>query len=117
MACILVIEDELGTRVAFRQMLKQAGHEVLEAPDGETGLAVCGQQPVGLVITDILMPDKEGLETIRELRRDFPGVKIIAISGSGYRYLHMAEEFGAHRTFSKPFHWEKVLQAVKELLP
>ena len=116
MACILVIEDEHETRVALRQMLKRSGYEVLEASDGEAGLEVCSREPVNLVITDILMPGKEGLETIRELRQDFPDVRIIAISGSGYRYLQMAEEFGAHRTFSKPFQWPKILEAVVELL-
>ena len=62
------------------------------------------------------MPEKEGIETIRELRDDFPDVKIIAISGSGVEYLFMAREFGALHTFIKPLHREEIVAAVKEVL-
>ena len=116
MARILVIDDEYTVRRILRRLLERAGHEVAEASDGSEGIDICRQAPPNLVITDIIMPGKEGLETIRELRRDFPRIKIIAISGSGYRYLGCAEEFGALRTFSKPLDGEKMQKAVKELL-
>ncbi len=78
------------------------------------------EQEADLIITDLIMPDKEGLETIMELRRDFPEVKIIAISG-GRRvgpdeYLYMAKIMGAHLTLLKPFEQEELLPAVQELL-
>ena len=116
MARILVIDDEYTVRGVLRRLLERAGHEVAEASDGNEGIDLCRQAPPSLVITDIIMPGKEGIETIRELHRDFPQIKIIAISGSGYRYLGCAEEFGALRTFSKPLDGEKLQKAVKELL-
>jgi CheY-like chemotaxis protein len=100
--------------------LEGAGYEVAEAPDGTQGIRLYRQQPCDLVITDIIMPEKEGLETIRELRRDFPDVKILAISGGGRirpdEYLPLAKKFGAHRTLAKPFEQKELLEAVQELL-
>ena len=116
MAQILVIDDEYECRVAFRKALEHVGHAVLEASDGEEGILLYREQQPDLVILDILMPGKEGIETTRELKREFPDVKIIAMSGSGTGYLDMAKEFGAERTFSKPFKGEEMLKAVKKLL-
>ena len=83
------------------------GHEVLEAANGREGLGAFDLHQIDLVITDILMPEKEGIQTIMELRHDFPLVKIIAISGGGAvepdTYLTMAQELGADSTLSKPF--------------
>lgn len=83
MTRILVIDDEPQVRAMLRQMLEREGYEVVEAEEGEEGMRRYREQPVDLVITDILMPQKEGIETIRALRRTNPGVKIIAISGGG----------------------------------
>ena len=120
MAMILLIEDESQTRKMLRQMLEGDGYEVIEAPEGEIGIELYKEKQADLVITDIIMPGKEGMETIRELKRDFPDVKIIAISGGGRidpaDYLHMAKKFGAMRTLKKPFKREDLLAAVRDLL-
>jgi len=116
MARILVIDDDEPTRDSVRAMLEPAGYQVIEAADGEDGIELYRQTQVDLVILDILMPGKEGIETIRELKRDYPEVRIIAISGSGIHYLTAAEEFGALRTFIKPLRRQELLEAVKEIL-
>jgi len=117
---ILIIDDEDQFRKMLRQMLERAGYEVREAADGEKGLQLFRQQPADLVITDIFMPEKEGIETIFELRRDFPDVKIIAISGGGriggLQSLKHAEGAGAERTLIKPFERRELLQAIQNVL-
>lgn len=117
---ILVIDDDAQVRVMLRWLLEGAGYEVVDAPDGQEGVRLFRQQPADLVITDIFMPEKDGLEVIQELTRDFPEVKIIAISGGGQTgkvdLLPHAEAFGALRTFQKPLDLRKLLNAVKELL-
>lgn len=82
---ILMIEDDDDQRELFKMVLEQAGYDVTEAPDGKVGLQRFYQQPYELVITDIFMPEKEGLETILELKKEFPTVKTIAISGGEFR--------------------------------
>jgi DNA-binding response OmpR family regulator len=120
MARILVIDDDLQIREMLTQFLKRAEYEVLAAPDGKTALKLHHATPVDLIITDIIMPEKEGLETIMEFRRHFPAVKIIAISGGGKigvkEYLDIAEGLGAQKTFSKPFELKELLEAVGEIL-
>lgn len=101
-------------------MLTEEGYEVVEARDGDAGMKQFRESPSDLVITDLIMPEKEGIETIIELRRDFPDVKIIAISGGGIidaeKYLDMARGLGAHRIFEKLFGMTEMLDAVRELL-
>jgi CheY-like chemotaxis protein len=120
MTRILIIDDDNQARQVLRQKLERAGYEVVEARDGDEGLQRYRVTPVDLVITDILMPEKEGLEVIRELRRADPELKIIAISGGGRTglldFLPVAEKLGAQRTFHKPFRLQEVLTAVHELL-
>ena len=120
MAHILVIDDDDQIRAMLRQMLDQAGYEVADAPDGKVAMRLHREVPAGLVITDLIMPEKEGIETIMELRRDFPEVKIIAISGGGRiepeHYLQMAKGLGAMCSFTKPIERRKLLEAVEELL-
>ena len=119
MDTILVIEDYEEFRVFLRDVLIDQGYKVLEAADGFQGLAQCRNNHVSVVITDIIMPDKEGIETIMELRRDFPDVNIIAISGGGCispdDYLKSAKRAGAVKTFSKPFEIADMLIAVEQL--
>ncbi|MDY6987587.1 MAG: response regulator [Thermodesulfobacteriota bacterium] len=119
-ARILVIDDDIGIRAMLRRLLEGAGYDVAEASDGRQGIRLYRQDPADLVITDLIMPEKEGLETIRELRRDFPHVKILAISGGGRvspdEYLHMAKSFGAKRTLAKPFDPKELLEVVHELI-
>jgi DNA-binding response OmpR family regulator len=115
-----VIDDDPQIREMLEQLLERAEYEVLVAPDGKVALKLHQANPADLIITDIVMPEKEGLETIMEFRRTFPTVKIIAISGGGRigptEYLHSAKLLGAHRTLSKPFEVQALLDAIRELL-
>jgi DNA-binding response OmpR family regulator len=121
MARILVIDDDSQVRDMLKQFLERAAYEVGVAPDGYAGLKLHRADPADLIITDIVMPEKEGLETIMEFRCHFPGVQIIAISGGGkigpHDYLHTAKAMGAQKTFSKPFDLQELMTAVRELLP
>ena len=121
MARILVIDDDVNIRVFFRQVLKRVGHEVIEAQDWLEGMRLFRRQRTDLVITDIFMPHKEGLETIRELKRDFPGIKIIAITGADVfmgadHVLGMAQTFGAIYVMKKPFNVAMLLDVVERSL-
>jgi len=120
MARILVIDDDEQVLDMLYESLTREGYDVLRASNGEQGLRLYRQKPVDLIITDIIMPEKEGIETIIELRRDFPDVKIIAMSGGGRigtkDYLHLAKIFGVQRTFTKPVAREQLLDAIKALL-
>jgi DNA-binding response OmpR family regulator len=115
---ILIIEDNDSLRRILRTALSQAGYEVAEASGGTSGLASYRQDPFDVVVTDILMEGIEGLETIRELRRDYPQVKIIAMSGGRGQsnYLELAEKLGARRTLEKPFPLDQLVAAVREVL-
>ena len=121
MARILIIDDEDQIRKMLRQMLERAGYEVDDAPNGKEGIQRFRQQPADLIITDIIMQEKDGIETIMELRREYPDVKIIAVSGGGTRLtcdscLRAAEVAGADRSFTKPVNVSGLLDAVSELL-
>ena len=120
MELILLIDDDLNIRKILRQILEHAGYEVLEASDGREGLSLYRERLPDLVVTDMVMPGKDGLETITDLRIEFPGSKIIAISGGGRLdpkpYLELAEGFGANRLLTKPFGHEEFLKAVQDLL-
>jgi len=119
MDTILIIDDDNQFRAMLRQMLEREGYKVVDAPDGKEGIRIYRVKPTDLIITDIIMPEKEGIETIMELRREFPDVKIIAISGGGHlgpaEYLKIAKGLGAQYTLSKPFEREELLEAVREL--
>lgn len=119
-ARILIIDDEVQIREMLGQMLSREGYEVVHAPNGKEGMKACREQHIDLIITDIIMPEKDGIEMILELRHDFPGLKVIAISGGGRLgpdgYLEMAKKLGAHKTFFKPFNRKEILEAVRELL-
>ena len=100
-------------------MLVTAGYEVLEAADGKAGLACYRPGRIDLVITDVLMPEKDGLETIRALRLVDPHVKIIVMSGTGQGpsgHLKIALKFGARRILPKPFTIDELLTTVSEVL-
>ncbi len=117
---ILLIDDDNEMRAVLREVLEGRGYQVIEAADGSIGSRIFRQQPIDLIISDIFMPGKEGLETIAELRRAFPDTKIIAMSGgiSGQFYdpLPTARALGALRTFTKPFNSNELVQAVAEVL-
>lgn len=117
---ILVIDDDVQVRQLLRQMLEREGYEVVDAPDGKEGIRLYRDEPADLIITDIIMPEKEGIGTIFELRRDFPDVKIIAISGGG-RLVNKNDCLELCRAkgipaFSKPFDRKELLEAIQKLL-
>ena len=102
-------------------LFRSHGHAVAEAADGAEALHILAARPIDLVITDLLMPETDGIETIVELRRLYPATKIIAISGggeyqSGAGFLRAAESLGADRTLTKPFEFKQLLPAVQALL-
>jgi len=115
MATILVIDDEEMMRVLLRSTLKGPGYEVVEAANGRQGLELYRRRPTDLVITDILMPEMNGLDMILELTRYFLDAKVIAISGEGgeKNVLDVAKLLGARRTFHKPFSMLELLDAVR----
>lgn len=115
---ILVIDDDAQLRGFVREALTRADYEVVCAEHGKQGLQVFKEQAFDLVITDLFMPEKEGCETIMELRRLAPDVRIIAISG-GYRRadcLPIAKQLGARMTLNKPVPMKELLEAVREVL-
>ena len=117
---ILIIDDETNILLMLKKMLERAGYEIDLASNGEEGLRLFRNAPSDLVITDIIMPEKEGLETIREMRKMQPEMKIIAMSGgvkiSADNYLETAKIFGASRIMEKPFTQQAMVSIVKELL-
>ena len=116
MSRILIIDDDEIFCQSLSQVLRHAGHEVVTALDGAIALGLYRQEPADLVITDLIMPGKEGLETIMELRRMKSDLKIIAVSGGGWvgasEYLTMAQRLGAARTLAKPFTTRDILETV-----
>ena len=117
---ILIIDDEPDILMMLKKMMERAGFEVDVANNGDSGLKLFNNNSIDLVITDILMPEKEGLEIIREMKKNKPELKIIAISGGGRisasSYLDTATRFGADRAFQKPFRQAEIVGAVKELI-
>ena len=121
MARILIADDEEDFGLLLERALTQTGHDTRRARDGNAALAILKTAPVELAIVDLYMPGKDGIETILEIRRQFPAMKIIAISGSvpktSEAILLMAQKLGAHLTLAKPFSVEQILEAVKSLCP
>lgn len=117
---ILLIDDDDFFRTMLRQLLEKAGYEVWEAEDGLKGCKLFKQCAPDLLITDLVMPEQEGIGTIREIRAQNRTLPIIAISGGGRlhpdSYLPLAQALGAQKTFAKPFNNQEFLTAVKELL-
>lgn len=114
---ILVVEDDDAVRQSLRILLEGEGFQVIGAPDGERVVQTVRDQAIDLVITDILMPQREGLETIQALRKHDRQLPIIAISGAAHlEYLVAAQQFGARRTFQKPFEAAALVRAVREEL-
>ena len=120
MAKILIIDDDDHLRAAMRKGLERAGHSVQDASDGNQGVSLYRADPADVVVTDLIMPEKEGIETIIELREEFPGVRILAISGGGSlepgEPLTDARFLGADAALSKPFTLTELQEAVSRLL-
>ncbi|OQY53731.1 MAG: response regulator [Desulfobacteraceae bacterium 4572_88] len=120
MAHILIVDDDTQVREMLRQMLEDAGFEVTEAPDGKVAMKLYLESPSDMVLTDLIMPEQEGLETIQSLKAEFPDAKIIAMSGGGRlgpeSYLKMASAFGVLHTFTKPVRRNELLEKIREVL-
>jgi YesN/AraC family two-component response regulator len=127
---ILIIDDERDVRDSVKCVLDLAGYEVLTAENATEALEQLGRTPMDLVITDIIMPKMNGVQAIESIRRAFPLVRIVAISGggnfgvAGYQptaiatnaYLRSAEEAGAHVVLTKPFESDDLIEVVEKLL-
>ncbi|MCP4677025.1 MAG: response regulator [Deltaproteobacteria bacterium] len=120
MSRIMVVDDEPQVRRMLRGRLETEGYEVDEADDGKLALALQRQNSADLIISDMIMPEMDGTELIIKLSREFPDVKIIAISGGGILdaqyHLCLAKEFGANRIFPKPVPLQNLVDTIEELL-
>lgn len=119
-AHILIIDDDDRTRKLFRKILEREGYHITESSNGKMGIKMYREEPADLVITDIIMPEKEGIETIIDLRKEFPKVKIIAMSGGGHigaeSYLEIAKKIGAAKTLAKPITNDELIETIAEVL-
>ena len=120
MAYILLIDDDPDILKIFKQFLEIEGHSVVTASNGQMGIDIFRNDRADLIITDIVMPVKDGLKTIMELDKEFPEIKVIAISGGGViepdRYLALAECVGVKQTLTKPVTKKQLINAVNEVL-
>ena len=120
MSKILVVDDDQQVRTMLRMTLEREGYTVCEAEDGAAALAIYDAESIDLVITDIVMPEKEGIGLIMELKHQDSAARIIAISGGGRMdadtYLKWASRLGVEHTFTKPVGREEMLSAVITLL-
>lgn len=114
---ILVVDDHEEIRILLRDILEEHGYEVFEAADGKEALAKSQLLAFDLLITDLIMPEREGIETIRAMRSAKPELRILAISGAVEAcYLQAAKVLGADATLRKPFPPEVILETVERLL-
>jgi len=120
MAKILIIDDETAIAFMLKKMVERAGHVAEVAGNGNEGLQIFDEFHPDLLITDIVMPEKEGLEIIFDLRRKNPNLKIVAISGGGrfqYEgYLNSAKHLGANMVFQKPLDLKEFMNSISKLL-
>src|SRR6267378_1676889 len=120
MARILVIDDQEPIRRVVRRALEQDGHEVFDASDGELGMEILESQSFDLVITDIFMPGQDGIVTLRQIRKRFPSLKVIVISGGDSTGLldmrQDAEMLGAVKSLQKPFNAGEIMDLVRGVL-
>jgi DNA-binding response OmpR family regulator len=120
MAVILVVDDEAGIRNVIRRTLERAGHEVVEAVDGEQAMGLLGKRAVDLAIMDVVMPRKGGIEALLELRRDLSLLKVILISGKvdidSDAFKNLSAQFRVSQVMAKPFNGTDLLAAVDALL-
>ena len=121
MARILVVDDEPSVRDMVVAMIESASHELIEAGNGEEAIAACKVTPFDLIITDIVMPGKNGIDLIMDIKKNFQEIPVIAISGGGgitgrYDYLEIAKLVGAITILKKPFSMDELRSAVGSVL-
>jgi two-component system cell cycle sensor histidine kinase/response regulator CckA len=113
---VLIVDDDIQVRTFLASLLETEGYTVLQAADGKQGQALCDQGEIALLITDLVMPGQEGLETIHAIRHHWPKLPIIAISGAfGGAYLELAKKLGAQAVIRKPFQLDAILSEVRRL--
>ena len=117
---VLVIEDDADLRSLIHSYLEEEGFEVTTAADGREGIQRLRRDPAEVVITDIFMPNKEGIETVFDLKHEFPDTRIVVMSGGtsvvkGMDYLGLARKLGANKTLAKPFTMKQLADAVREV--
>jgi CheY-like chemotaxis protein len=114
---ILVVDDDDAVRGLLGQTLSEAGYDVAAARDGREAMRMVANQSFDLVLTDLIMPDQEGIETIRKLQRDYPSIRVVAMSGAvDAVYLRTAELLGADAALRKPIDSQELLRTIRELL-
>jgi len=117
MSFVLIVDDEEQVRDVLRRKMEQCGFTVGEAHNGKEAIDRLGTETVDLVISDIMMPERDGLEVIMHIKKTKPEVKVIAISAPGNEvFLNSAKALGAHRVFQKPFSLEEIATAARELI-
>lgn len=120
MAIVLVVDDEELARFTVREILEEGGHSVLEAAGADEALRILAAKPVDVLVTDIIMPGKDGIALVAEVRRTRPAVRVVAISGGGRTtrldFLTVAKAYGADQVLAKPFGGERLLAAVDACL-
>jgi DNA-binding NtrC family response regulator len=116
---ILLIDDEPALRDILSRVLKEAGHLVTGAANGKEASKVLGGAAFDVVLTDVIMPEKDGMQMISEVRKNFPEVRIVAMSGGGHvprdQYLKIAKGLGAHAVLEKPFSNQQLLATIESL--
>ncbi len=120
MAVVLIIDDDPAIRELWRAALEAEGHRVLTAPSGLEGVEIARSQPIEVVVTDLYMPGKDGIETVREIKRAWPGIRVLIVSGGGRMnekpFLNFALKFGAEKALQKPVELDHFCAAVDELV-
>ncbi len=120
LAKILIVDDDPEIRSSLKRLIELSGHQVETAPDGMTALEMLSNQSFDVMVTDIVMPDGDGLETMKEVRDRAPNMPVIAMSGGGRlrtdNYLTLAKALGARRAFQKPFDTGALVEAIEELV-
>jgi len=120
MAYILILDDDIITQDVLGQICEDREHHVYKAFNGNEGISICKNRPVDLIITDILISEKDGIEIIIEIKKYYPKIKMIAISGGGQIepevYLKVAKTFGVSHVFTKPLKREELLASIQELI-
>jgi CheY-like chemotaxis protein len=121
MVKILVVDDEPFVRDMMTAMIKPAGYDVVEAVNGAEAFNICKKEAVDLIITDIVMPEKNGIDLIMNVKKEYPDIPIIAVSGGGgitgrYDYLEIAKLVGANNILKKPFEIDELRSAVSNAI-
>lgn len=117
MASLLIVDDDRQVLDLLANYLTRFGYRVRLAQNGHEALDRMRLEQADLCLTDLVMPEREGVETIQEIRREFPATKIIAMSGAaGGSYLRVAELLGAHAILAKPFDLQRLLDTIRSLL-